>query len=125
MSFRSSSTPVVWQAASPAPWTTSALPWFAVVLLVIAPGQWGDRYVDEQDCGTLSNSWGRVMKMMILVALLAITISGCATIITGTEQQVGVDTDPPAAKISFSNGQTCMSPCTITAKRYEALQVTI
>lgn len=62
-----------------------------------------------------------------IVAALAIIfiIPGCATIIRGTEQQVHVNTNPVSAKIEFSNGQSCMSPCSIKTKRDQSLVITI
>lgn len=51
------------------------------------------------------------MKIMALTLGSIALLSGCATIIRGTEQQVNVNTNPIAAKIEFSNGQSCLSPC--------------
>lgn len=62
------------------------------------------------------------MKKYLLILL---AVSGCATIIRGTEQQVTVNTAPVGADIQFSNGQSCKSPCTITTKRDQSLQITI
>ena len=62
-----------------------------------------------------------------ITVLLCITISlyGCATIIRGTEQNVHVNTNPIGAKIEFSNGQSCISPCSIKTKRDQSLVITI
>lgn len=62
-----------------------------------------------------------------LFALLAATAlsAGCATIIRGTDQQVSVNTNPVGALVTFSNGQSCNSPCTITTKRNQQLQLNI
>jgi hypothetical protein len=65
----------------------------------------------------------RIGIMITLAA--AIGLSGCATIIRGTEQQVAVNTNPPGAKISFSNGQECIGPCLMNVKRNQSLIVTI
>lgn len=64
------------------------------------------------------------ISVMALCGMLA-TITGCATIIRGTEQQVHVNTNPVSAKIEFSNGQSCMSPCSIKTKRDQSLVITI
>ncbi len=67
------------------------------------------------------------MKLFALaaVAALGVALSGCATIIRGTEQQVSVNTNPIGAQIQFSNGQSCTSPCTIKTKRDQSLQIDI
>jgi hypothetical protein len=54
-----------------------------------------------------------------------IFLAGCATIIRGTEQNVTVDTVPSGARVEFSNGQSCTSPCSMPAKRNQALDVII
>lgn len=64
------------------------------------------------------------MKSLSLAVMLFV-LSGCATIIRGTEQQVHVNTNPVSAKIEFSNGQSCMSPCSIKTKRDQSLVITI
>lgn len=57
--------------------------------------------------------------------LCLVLLAGCATIIRGTEQNVTVDTVPTGARVDFSNGQTCNSPCSIAAKRSQALNVVV
>jgi hypothetical protein len=54
-----------------------------------------------------------------------VLLTGCATIVRGTEQNVNVDTVPSGARVEFSNGQSCMSPCSISAKRSKALDVIV
>jgi uncharacterized protein YceK len=61
----------------------------------------------------------------VFLVLTCCLVSGCATIIRGTNQQVSVNTVPPGANIQFSNGQSCQSPCTITTKRDQPLQLNI
>ena len=62
--------------------------------------------------------------MRISLSLLSLMLlAGCATIVRGTEQNVTVDTVPSGAKVEFSNGQSCTSPCSIAAKRNQALNV--
>jgi hypothetical protein len=64
--------------------------------------------------------------MRISFTLLCLTLlMGCATIVRGTEQNVTVDTVPSGARVDFSNGQSCMSPCAIAAKRSQALNVIV
>jgi hypothetical protein len=65
-------------------------------------------------------------KKISAAGLLAIMVlSGCATIIRGTEQEVSVNTNPVGANIQFSNGQSCISPCTIVTKRNQSLQISV
>jgi hypothetical protein len=59
------------------------------------------------------------------IALLLVWLTGCATMIRGTEQQVSINTSPVGAHVQFSNGVSCVSPCSITAKRNQPLTVTI
>jgi hypothetical protein len=64
--------------------------------------------------------------MRSLVAFMSlILLTGCATIVRGTEQDVIVDTTPSGAQVQFSNGQTCTSPCSIAAKRNQDLNVNV
>src|SRR4051812_6244955 len=59
------------------------------------------------------------------LVFLPVALIGCATIIRGTEEQVSVNTNPVGAFISFSNGQSCTSPCNLKAKRSAPLALTI
>jgi hypothetical protein len=64
--------------------------------------------------------------MRIAFSLMCLMLlGGCATIMRGTEQDVTVDTVPSGARVEFSNGQSCTSPCSIAAKRSEALNVIV
>lgn len=67
------------------------------------------------------------MKKKISATILSaiITLSGCATIIRGTEQQVSINTNPTGADVQFSNGQSCVAPCQIKVRRDQSLQITI
>ncbi len=52
------------------------------------------------------------------VAALSLTaLSGCATITRGTTQAWTVNTQPSAATITLSSGETCQSPCTLKLRR--------
>jgi hypothetical protein len=54
-----------------------------------------------------------------------VLLAACATIVRGTEQDVSVDTVPRGATVEFSNGRSCTTPCSIAAKRNQALEVII
>jgi hypothetical protein len=62
---------------------------------------------------------------VIALCGMLLLLTGCATIIRGTEQHVHVNTNPVSAKIEFSNGQSCISPCSIKTKRDQSLVITI
>lgn len=64
-------------------------------------------------------------KMILSAVSIIILLSGCATMIRGTEQEISVNTNPTAADIQFSNGQSCISPCTIKTKRNQSLQISV
>lgn len=65
------------------------------------------------------------MKKILFTGSCLILLTGCATMFRGTEQMVSVNTTPSGAKLEFSNGQSCESPCQITVKRDQPLQITI
>lgn len=64
-------------------------------------------------------------KAVVMALSAVMVLSGCATIIRGTEQEVSVNTNPVGANVQFSNGQSCVSPCTIKTKRNQSLQISI
>lgn len=64
--------------------------------------------------------------LSLIVAISAgFWLSGCATIIRGTEEQVSINTNPVGADVQFSNGQSCQAPCSIKAKRDQSLLITV
>jgi hypothetical protein len=65
------------------------------------------------------------VKVAALLLPTALSLTGCATIIRGTEQEVAVNTNPIGATVQFSNGQSCTSPCRIKSKRDQSLLITI
>jgi hypothetical protein len=83
--------------------------------------------VTKGNTGGADNQEGWAMRLhrALTIVLTLVVLPGCATMIRGTEQQVTVNTNPPGANIQFSNGQSCQSPCTITSKRDQSLQITI
>jgi len=53
----------------------------------------------------------------IAIALGCLSLSGCATVTRGTTQAFTVESAPIGATASFSNGERCETPCTLTLKR--------
>jgi hypothetical protein len=52
-------------------------------------------------------------------------VSGCATVTRGTRQTFKVDSTPTAAKVELSNGESCVTPCTLKLKRHPGVTATI
>ena len=59
------------------------------------------------------------------MALLVALGSGCATITRGTSEAFVIETDPPGAEATLSNGLRCSTPCSLTVKRRGDFVVTI
>ena len=60
-----------------------------------------------------------------LSLLLALGLSGCATLEHGTLDDVSVVTDPPGADVVSSSGTICTSPCRVSGARQEAFSITV
>jgi hypothetical protein len=58
-----------------------------------------------------------------LLALIAASSGGCATVLNGTHQDVAYMSDPDGAVVAISTGQTCTTPCTYSMKRGHDLRV--
>ncbi len=53
----------------------------------------------------------------LALAGLGFALSGCATVINGTSQNVAFDSDPHGAQVSVTSGVSCVTPCKIELKR--------
>jgi hypothetical protein len=58
-----------------------------------------------------------------LVAATALALSGCATVINGTSQDVQIASEPSGAQAKLTNGTTCTTPCEVNLKRRHDLRV--
>ncbi len=65
------------------------------------------------------NTWRRGT---VLGALL---LSGCATVTRGTTDVLVIETEPPGAEATLSNGLRCRTPCALTLRRNETVVVDI
>ena len=68
------------------------------------------------------------MKRIYAVAAAAIlpfAVGGCATVINGTSQDYEMASKPEGAKVTLSNGQSCVAPCKISLKRRNDLTATL
>ncbi len=65
-------------------------------------------------------------SISVLVAAIAATaLAGCATITRGTSQDFVINTSPSGANVQLSSGETCVTPCTLRRQRNEEFTVTI
>lgn len=65
-------------------------------------------------------------RLMPIAAVAACWLfSGCATVTRGTTQAFTVESTPIGATVSFSNGERCETPCTLTLKRKHPVAVEI
>ncbi|MGB3723378.1 MAG: hypothetical protein WA979_11255 [Pacificimonas sp.] len=58
------------------------------------------------------------------VAVAAMSLAGCATVMNGTNQPVSFDSDPSGAAIELVTGQNCVTPCQYELKRGKDSRVT-
>lgn len=66
------------------------------------------------------------MRTLFATAAAAVLVSGCATITRGTAQDFTVESTPPGASVSTSNGFECPStPCTFRMPRKEGFTVNL
>ena len=61
----------------------------------------------------------------IAIVLMLAALSGCASITRGTTEAYAIETIPPGATASLSNGLTCTTPCSLKVKRRGDFVVTI
>jgi hypothetical protein len=57
------------------------------------------------------------LKTALCAALVASSLSGCATVVNGTNQKYQIETNPKGATVSLLNGESCVSPCRLKLKR--------
>lgn len=58
-----------------------------------------------------------------LPALAGLSLSGCATVMNGANQDMVIDTAPKGAIAKLTNGFTCTTPCTVELPRKHDLRV--
>jgi len=56
------------------------------------------------------------MRLLFLLLVL-FTLTACGTLVHGTKQDVACISSPAGAKVTTSDGTSCMTPCTIRLKR--------
>lgn len=65
------------------------------------------------------------MNKLIIIIASILTLTACATMIRGTKQHISINTTPVGAKVTLSNGQTCVTPCNIEVERKNSLNLNI
>ena len=74
----------------------------------------------------ISKRHARFAVQALTLAGLSLSLPACATITRGTTQQFTVESSPPGARASTSNGFRCdATPCTFRMPRKDAFTVTI
>ena len=69
----------------------------------------------------------RTMRIfrLLLIFLMPLMILSCATITRGRTQAFTVTSQPSNAQVSFSNGLSCTTPCTLTVSRRPGFAITV
>ena len=65
------------------------------------------------------------MKVFLVMIPFYLLVSGCATIVRGSSDEVLINSDPDEAGVTISNGMFCRTPCNIELKRKSDLIVKI
>jgi hypothetical protein len=55
----------------------------------------------------------------VIVFLLALITSGCATVTRSPYERFIIETEPQGARVKLSSGETCITPCNLLRKRAE------
>src|SRR5690606_34631225 len=63
--------------------------------------------------------------MCAVICFGTLLTTGCASITRGTKDVFSIQTDPPGATASMSNGLTCVTPCTLELPRKHGFTVTL
>jgi hypothetical protein len=68
----------------------------------------------------------RIGVRVLALAGVALSLPACATVTRGSSQQFTVESTPPGAQVSTSNGFECQAtPCTFRMPRKDAFRVTV
>jgi hypothetical protein len=67
----------------------------------------------------------RIVILAISTAMAAFTLSGCATVVNGTHQDLVLTTIPDGSTMTVTGGESCTSPCKIKLKRRNPVRVDI
>ena len=74
----------------------------------------------------ISKTSARFSVRMLALAGVALSLPACATVTRGSNQQFTVESTPPGAQVSTSNGFECQAtPCTFRMPRKDAFRITV
>lgn len=74
----------------------------------------------------ITNRFARYGVQALALAAAAVTLPACATITRGSSQEFTVESTPPGARVSTSNGFQCdATPCTFRMPRKDEFRATI
>ena len=62
---------------------------------------------------------------LLLLAVAALLLSACESLVRGTGQEVTIETIPAGADVMLSDGQRCTSPCQVAVPRYHEVRARI
>ena len=65
------------------------------------------------------------MRQIILIALAAASLGGCATVTRGTTNKVQIVSEPNGASARTSFGHQCTTPCTLSVSRKDEFSVVV
>ena len=63
------------------------------------------------------------IRNIALLGMAAWSLAGCATVLNGVNQDLEFRSDPDAAVVALSSGQTCTTPCAFSLRRGNDLRV--
>jgi hypothetical protein len=73
-----------------------------------------------------SNRYARLGVRVLALVGVALSLPACATVTRGTSQTFTVESTPPGARVSTSNGFACdATPCTFRMPRKDAFRATV
>ncbi len=67
---------------------------------------------------------GRSQPALTSALMAGVLLSGCATIVRGTSEELFLNSTPPGATAKLSMGQACTTPCNLNIGRSETFTVT-
>ena len=74
----------------------------------------------------ISTRTARIGARVLALAAAALTLPACATITRGSSQEFTVESTPPGARVSTSNGFQCdATPCTFRMPRKDEFRATV
>lgn len=59
------------------------------------------------------------------VAVAAVSLPACATVVRGIHEDYHVESTPPGASVQTSTGYTCTTPCTMRLPRKNEFDITV